>query len=107
LFVHVDKFLAGVLEKESPGQQKECREQIAEEQHGIQADGPTIIVKDCLPVRNQELESIHHKEAEGHEESQCQEQCVADHCCTSGYSDAGMHLIDSAALKGTYGIEII
>src|SRR6266852_287008 len=59
LFVYVNKLLPGVLKEKAPGQQKECREQIAEKQHGIQGNCPSVIVKNRLPVRNQELEAVH------------------------------------------------
>src|SRR6266851_6680499 len=73
LFVYVNQLLPGVLKEKAPSQQKECREQIAEEQHGIQGNCPSIIVKDCLPVRIQEVEAVHQQKTKGHEESQREE----------------------------------
>jgi hypothetical protein len=73
LFIYVNEFLAGVLEEESSSQQEEGREQIAEEQYSVQANGPSVLMKDYLPVRNQEFEAIHHQKAKGHEENQREE----------------------------------
>src|SRR5947209_15656284 len=59
LFVHVNQFLAGVLQEETAGQQKKRRQQIAEEHESVEANGPAAIVEDCLPIRNQEFEAVH------------------------------------------------
>ena len=58
LFVYVDQFLAGVLKKETAGEQEEGCEQFAEEQDRVQSDCPSIIVEDCLPIGNQEFQAI-------------------------------------------------
>jgi hypothetical protein len=70
LSVYVDQLLAGVLEEETAGEEEEGREQVAEKQDRIQSDCPSVIVKDRLPVRNQEFQAIHEKKAESHEENQ-------------------------------------
>jgi hypothetical protein len=70
LFVYVNQFLAGVLQEESAGQEEKRSKQIGEEHESIQANGPSVVVKNYLPVRNQEFKAVHQEKAEDHEEDQ-------------------------------------
>src|SRR5947209_3427754 len=70
LFVHINQLLPGVLEEEAAGQEKKRRKQVGEEHKSIQTNGPSVVVEDYLPVRNQKFEAVHQKKTEGHEENQ-------------------------------------